>query len=69
MIINCTPIGMKAEDFFATTGYPHPLKFINLPYGIANKEQDFAYVDGSQFWCWQAERQLKVFLESINKYS
>ncbi len=67
MIINCTPIGMKAEDFFGATGYPHPAKFINLPYGIANNEQDYAFVDGSQFWCWQAERQLKVFLESIKK--
>ncbi len=67
-LINCTPV-----VFFP----PIPTsvrKVVDLPYTITAtsliryaKREGLAYVTGVQFWKWQAEKQLEVFLQSIGE--
>jgi 3-dehydroquinate dehydratase type I len=70
-LINTTPLGLDNENVLTSF---HIDKFdfvIDLPY---NKEHTplikyciknrIAYIDGIQFWYWQAEKQLSLFLEN-----
>lgn len=76
LLINCTPIGMKGEDFVAEVGIQSFKKVIDLPYQNENtklvkfcKKNKIPYVDGKQFWKWQAERQLQEFKREIRESS
>lgn len=74
LIVNCTPIGMKGEDFLELTKIGFLKKVIDLPYREENTlliehciSYSLPYVDGKMFWKWQAERQLAEFVKEINK--
>jgi len=74
LIINCTPIGMNGEDFINVTNIKKFKKVIDLPYQIVDtkliefcKKNEIPFVDGKQFWQWQAEKQQEEFLKEINK--
>ena len=74
LIINCTPIGMAGEDFFAETGLNLPQKFIDLPYTIEKTRlirtcelYNIPFIDGKKFWHLQAKKQLKEFRKTILK--
>ncbi len=74
LLINCTPIGMKGEDFSAETGIVNFGKVIDLPYRQKDtklvefcKNHEIPFVDGRQFWQWQAERQLEEFTNEIKR--
>jgi len=72
LIINCTPIGMKGEDFLKETGLKPIHSFIDLPYSrqkttiielcLKNKIE---FVDGQMFWQWQSEKQLAEFIKVL----
>jgi shikimate 5-dehydrogenase len=72
LLINCTPIGMDGEDFITETGIHNFKKLIDLPYQKEDTElicfcrkNSIPFVDGRQFWHWQAERQLIEFEKEI----
>jgi 3-dehydroquinate dehydratase type I len=69
ILINCTPLGMNNEDVLTKLRIKLPKKIIDLPYKEKNTllikhciENEINYVDGKMFWKWQAESQLKKFL-------
>jgi shikimate 5-dehydrogenase len=69
VLINCTPI--KSDELLEYLAKYRPKKVIDLPYfekdtSLINfcKNHIIPYVDGRQFWKWQAERQLQYFLET-----
>lgn len=74
LIINCTPIGMKGEDFLEITGLNPATKYIDLPYStnqtplikfcLAN---NLKFVDGEIFWQWQVEKQLEEFSQALKQ--
>lgn len=68
VLINCTPLGIRGENFLKNTNLDLPKKIIDLPYTDSDtflikmcKEKGNSYVDGKMFWKWQAERQLEEF--------
>ncbi len=72
VLINCTPVGTNNEDVLAKLKIALPKKIIDLPYKEKNTllikhciENEIDYVDGKMFWKWQAESQLKKFLNEI----
>jgi len=74
LIINCTPIGMNDEDFMTETGIKNFQKVIDLPYREYDtelikycKKEAIPFIDGKQFWQWQAAKQQEEFLKEINK--
>nr|HPR18735.1 hypothetical protein [Candidatus Cloacimonadota bacterium] len=74
LLINCTPVGMNEEDFLTETGIYNFRKVIDLPYCEDDtklvtycKEKNLPFIDGKQFWQWQAERQLIEFEKEINR--
>ena len=73
ILINCTPLGMNNEDVLAKLRIKLPKKIIDLPYKEKNTllikhciENEINYVDGKMFWKWQAESQLKKFLNELD---
>ena len=73
ILINCTPLGMNDEDVLAKLRIKLPEKVIDLPYKEKNTllikhciENEIDYVDGKMFWKWQAESQLKKFLNELD---
>jgi shikimate 5-dehydrogenase len=73
ILINCTPYGMNNEDVLAELRIALPEKVIDLPYKEKNTllikhciENEIDYVDGKMFWKWQAELQLKKFLNELD---
>ena len=75
LVINCTPLGMKGEDFFEEIGLGIPTKFLDLVYckeGETSavrkcRQSGVKCVDGKAFWKYQAERQEQLFLHTINE--
>ncbi len=68
-VINCTPIGMAGENFWEYFDIKKPQKIINLPYSDKNTIFEKDYISGQQFWEWQSEKQLDVFINNINHIS
>jgi 3-dehydroquinate dehydratase type I len=73
ILINCTPLGMNNEDVLTKLRIKLPKKIIDLPYKEKNTllikhciENEINYVDGKMFWKWQAESQLKKFLNELD---
>lgn len=73
ILINCTPYGMNNEDVLAELRIKLPEIVIDLPYKEKNTllikhciENEIDYVDGKTFWKWQAESQMKKFLNELD---
>lgn len=74
LIINCTPMGMKGEDFLKSTGLSVATKYIDLPYSAKQTPlsefclaNNIDFVDGKMFWEWQADKQLAEFSEALQE--
>ncbi len=72
LIVNCSALGMKNEDFFAETGLPLPKKMIDLPYTLSETraiqhciDRQIPFIDGKKFWFLQARKQEKIFSNNI----
>ena len=72
IIINCTPLGMRDENFLKTTNLRISRKVIDLTYTKKNtsllnecEAKDVLFVDGKRFWHWQAKEQLSKFINEI----
>ena len=73
VLINCTPLGTNNEDVLVKLRIKLPEKIIDLPYKEKNTllikhciENEIDFVDGKTFWKWQADSQLKKFLNELN---
>ncbi len=64
-IVNCTPIGMKGENFLKYFNLKIANKIINLPYSDFAEELSEHYISGKKFWKWQSEKQLELFVSNI----
>ena len=76
LLINCTALGMNGEDFIQETGICNFKKVIDLPYHEGDtkliefcKNHEIPFIDGKQFWQWQAKRQLEEFMKEIKRMS
>lgn len=73
LIINCSPLGRRNEDFMRATGLNGFKKTIDLPYINGStpliqycRGQKIPYVSGKLFWQWQSINQEKVFIDNIS---
>ncbi len=72
VLINCTPAGAGMNPL---PEFPDTVrKIIDLPYSSQAtrlmrfaQERKLPYIDGVQFWKWQAKRQLDIFLASMEE--
>ncbi|MCK4956447.1 MAG: type I 3-dehydroquinate dehydratase [Candidatus Cloacimonetes bacterium] len=74
LIINCTSLGMKGEDFAKITSLAINSKVIDLPYTNNStslidfcKKMGYPFIDGKMFWHLQAKKQLDEFLAEITE--
>ncbi|MDP8232858.1 MAG: type I 3-dehydroquinate dehydratase [Candidatus Zophobacter franzmannii] len=73
LVINCTPLGFDNTELYAETGIKPPRMLIDLPYFPNKKSANISkiepnqFVDGVQFWQWQAIPQLAIFLNGIKE--